>query len=1253
MLKRAIVVLAATLLALPVFGQAGTNANQKPVFSLDFSKGVEAKGANGEDIVPKSGGLRIPGGVATPSEDRRSLVYNVENLLNNEQGTIMFWTQGPSLAFMDGKAIKLHCGPLGPFMGCRMSINGKPTPTETRRFLCYPPGSGSWYHFAVTWEKGKTIRLFMNGLPYSASIGVGRETPILDTDVASAKEMSTRISENSKMDRVRIYNRALKTSEVYQEYRSVMPIDLIMAKSSVYADRIGALTLNLAPGGYYMNPNPVPDLPLVQANIKMKSELFNDKKELVFSEENTYKVTEPMDVKLQEVKLPVGKYLLKCTVYYRGQEYMRAFSVTSVMPEVPPKTLGSEQWKRGPLLYSRDFDMIEKMELKSSTTELVKKDIGTYIECAPKCWERMSTEIVFPPQVMGKPCLMEITWPDDKPRMMGLYMFPQKGHAIRDRLGAGIQAGHEFTNSGKMQTTSYLFYPNCENYLFEARSFGMGSPAAVSSIKIYALDETFPALKIHKPENMVNRRIGFYDEDQSYMILLNDEGYKGLEERYPDRNSFALFETMRYFNYTGTASMLFGIYRYQGGYNARESGEPSGMFPFGNGQLDYVMDSFARQDKKFIGYINQIAGDPVLAIADRFDKFDKSMMLMNRFGKIADTWGAPVGNPANPKYQDIYISHYRDMIRKHGSNPALDGLFINLRSWGGLENGYDDWTINLFTKETGIKVPQKDFEERYQYLTGEKRKEWIAWRTQKMTDFYKKFRAFLDEFNPKLNIYTALSFNPKRIEESCVDYRQITAAVHNFHPTIETFPYSGRRAKALGGEPNDSDDLALDFKVRSIKENHGITVGLNAMWETYYETNLNTLYPKKYHGYFQAPNIKPVGRNYLKTLAYSVAMNDSLNINIGGQPLSTFGVEDVNREFSQAYCALPAIPFNTVPGGTDPVTVRSQNTANGTYFYAVNLAPCALTIKVDGLNGVKYTDLSTDGTLNSDEIALLPYQLRSFLIPKEKVELKSVKPVITPENMAFFQKRFDELDAAMKLLEKNGISCAEERKFIEQIKTELAAGHLAEVHRLGYSLLLSNMMDKVPNIANYATQAKMMGKGTYAVNNGSYNFSTFSGKLFFPDQRYRGNNNYGYVLKEDNPMREILGCMRDIENIHGTEYPDLYRTETYGMDGYRFKVPNGTYLVKMYMKVGYKKAFNKGYFHFSVNAQGKPWAKINIHELCKQDVDCAGVFEKEVTVDNGLLELDFLIDPPKPGERESNGTERMLNGIEVIPVSGK
>ena len=155
------------------------------------------------------------------------------------------------------------------------------------------------------------------------------------------------------------------------------------------------------------------------------------------------------------------------------------------------------------------------------------------------------------------------------------------------------------------------------------------------------------------------------------MILLNGEGYELQRKEFPNQNSFVLKESMRYFDYAGISGMLFGIYRYQGAYDASESKGWSYLFPYGVGNLDYIMNSFAANDKAFIGYLNLIAGDPFMCVADRLDSFNREMCMTNKYGEIAQNWfGGPAGNPAHPEYRKIFISHFRNLIRQYGVNPV-------------------------------------------------------------------------------------------------------------------------------------------------------------------------------------------------------------------------------------------------------------------------------------------------------------------------------------------------------------------------------------------------------------------------------------------------------------------------------------------------------------------------------------------------------------------------------------------------------
>jgi hypothetical protein len=96
------------------------------------------------------------------------------------------------------------------------------------------------------------------------------------------------------------------------------------------------------------------------------------------------------------------------------------------------------------------------------------------------------------------------------------------------------------------------------------------------------------------------------------------------------------------------------------------------------------------------------------------------------------------------------------------------------------------------------------------------------------------------------------------------------------------------------------------------------------------------------------------------------------------QPLATIGVEAETREWTQAYCALPALPFADV--ATGDVVVRTCETKNGAYWYFVNTTCESRTVNapVAGL-----FDLSSDAPLDGRRVDLKPYQLRSFRVRKE------------------------------------------------------------------------------------------------------------------------------------------------------------------------------------------------------------------------------------------------------------------------------
>ena len=140
----------------------------------------------------------------------------------------------------------------------------------------------------------------------------------------------------------------------------------------------------------------------------------------------------------------------------------------------------------------------------------------------------------------------------------------------------------------------------------------------------------------------------------------------------------------------------------------------------------------------------------------------------------------------------------------------------------------------------------------------------------------------------------------------------------------------------------------------------------------------------------------------------------------------------------------------------------------------------------------------------------------------------------------------------------------------------------------------------------------------------------------------------GCVWKADQPYSEDAkwGCLggltvrrTEITGVPGTKAPDVYLTERYSMDGYRFDVPNGTYSVRLHFAETYTGITKAGDRVFTVKIQGKETIK---------DLDVlteAGKFAtplvKEVTgiqVTDGKLLIEFVPNVQNPE----------INGIEVF-----
>lgn len=166
----------------------------------------------------------------------------------------------------------------------------------------------------------------------------------------------------------------------------------------------------------------------------------------------------------------------------------------------------------------------------------------------------------------------------------------------------------------------------------------------------------------------------------------------------------------------------------------------------------------------------------------------------------------------------------------------------------------------------------------------------------------------------------------------------------------------------------------------------------------------------------------------------------------------------------------------------------------------------------------------------------------------------------------------------------------------------------------------------------------MIRASRFAVNCGSGEYDYYvakDGTLFFPDHPWDGV--YGSVSDGSQ-----IG--RAIQNIEGTDDPELYATEAYNLDAYRFKVRNGAYTVRVYLKIGYEPNAKEGRGVFTLTVNGRRF--LDNFDLFRETGSFNRAIVREmkgIEVTDGMLTLDFTVpDGVHP-------SVRFLNAIEVIP----
>jgi len=808
-----------------------------------------------------------------------------------------------------------------------------------------------------------------------------------------------------------------------------------------------------------------------------------------------------------------------------------------------------------------------------------------------------------------------------------------------------------------------------EEYLFEARTMVAGCPAAAQKVEFYRVDGPLPRLQVNAPKDGLPRSFGLLDEDQSFEIHLRPEYYSS--RLYPVRTFERLLD---YMDYAGQDALSYSLIRYTGqrfyGSRSNESHKTRLLKP---GWVDLLLDLMSKRGVQLLANVN-LYTQPLLAghPGQREAMADRGVSVIDSNGRPVAGWqNSHIANPVHPECRAELLGMTGEMVRRFGKHPAFRGVDIWLMFdscpiiWNSLEHGYGDYTVALFEKETGTKVPGAEnpaarFAARYAFLTGPKRQQWLKWRSQKTTGFFLELADMLRQTRDDLKLHVTVghllrdeaaglgdeefTYASYLLEKRSIDIealKQIPSLV--LTPMRNTTMYRWMK-HWHGGKETVVAEANFDIERFSVFRN-GPRSAIS-LFHRYFESRNDSLKPDKYQSYFQNADVKAAGRYFLRDFAIAIAAQDPAQILCGAQPLGTTGREPEAREFARAFRSLPVGDYQDIPGLGDPVCGRSLVLGDTRYFYLCSLIWSEVSVTLDlGPETRPVNDLSTleeispvDGKLT---LSLKPYELRSFAVGKgaSAIERGTVAP--PKKAVAWLAARLMEVRGDLAKMEKHGADVAVYEARLQRIEMLKSAGALAEAHRLIASKLIREIPGELVKAEKgyLKEMAECLGRSEYRVNCGSPKFyRSRGGKLFFSDQPY-ARGQWGH----DGKYQSVGRSHRKWTN---TDDPELFQTEAYFLDAYRFAVKPGTYTVRLHWAIGYLPGAKPENFIFNVSAEGKPLLKdFDVFMESGKNVSTVVVRElKGIRVEDGVLDIEFTesVKTPDP-------SAKLCNAIEVIP----
>jgi hypothetical protein len=634
-------------------------------------------------------------------------------------------------------------------------------------------------------------------------------------------------------------------------------------------------------------------------------------------------------------------------------------------------------------------------------------------------------------------------------------------------MTSGVRTAEKLANA-VVQSHQIAFWPQTNS---PSLSLSLQSPtgiAAVKKIRLHELPQGLPTLDV--AESVGQRRLfGLYldnpdvwaswgsaravepssklsvDDWRTFLLSMNHlaeyarfAGYNCIQPTVVGQGG-AMYPT----------TLLEANFRLDSGFVADSSPDPV--------RKDAVELLLRICQRNHLSVVPNIRFDGAISSLDRKltegDAQASGLLLVSREGKV---WGQPVAsnlspvrryNPLHPDVQAAMLEVVREFVQTYGLHPAFETMALDLAAHShvvlpGLDWGYDDLTVADFIRETGAQSPPMAnddptrFAQRFQWLTGPARDQWIAWRCRRLAKFYESVLAEVQVFRPTDRLIVGLTTlfgpssddprdaaRPTRLVEESLKARGIDLRNWNTPPGLIILrPFAATGASAEGLQLNASRELdelmanagAAGRGSLCIHEPEILQVSSTAGGERLAESPSETM---------ALPVVRP-GRQNLKRFAQSLANSDCQAVFEGGASIP-LGCESVQREFASVFRALPTSAFQPVET-LQPVTVRSYRAPRDTFIYMVNDASYPVETSLsfnctaqatlsNGSTGDRLAVHHTEQGLGT-RLSLEPFQIVCLKLSGPDASVAQCDVKVPQAAESGLKVRIDRLEQAMKIM---------------------------------------------------------------------------------------------------------------------------------------------------------------------------------------------------------------------------------------------